>query len=92
MYEVKLIKGPSMIKWINVNSKIMSRIAYNSEVKTMYIDFKDSTVDTPYAGVNKALFKSFCEADNIDEYFETFIKNKCKKVEIDIENTVNIRL
>lgn len=81
-----------MIKWINVESKIMSRIAYNAEVKIMYIDFKDSTIDTPFSGVNKALFESFCKADNIDDYYENFIKHKCEKVEIDTKNRVNIRL
>jgi len=81
-----------MIEWINVDSEIMSRIAYNSEVHTMYIDFKGSIVDTPYAGVKQSLFESFCEAENIDEYYENHIREECEKVELDTENVINVRL
>jgi len=79
-----------MVKWINVNSKKISRIAYNPEVKTMFIDFKGSVVDTPYAGVNQVLFESFTNAEDIDEYYEAFIKKECEVVELDTENVINV--
>ena len=81
-----------MIKWINVNSKIISRIAYNTGVKILYIDFQGSSVDTPYAGVTKEMFEEFSNAENIDEYYEKYIKDSCEKIELDTENVVNCRL
>lgn len=81
-----------MIEWIYINSEKISKVAYNKEIKTMYIDFIDSNVDTPYAGVTEAIFTAFCEAKNTDEFFKIHIKDCFEKIDINTENSINCRL
>jgi len=81
-----------MIEWIRVRSKKISKIAYNSEVKTMYIDFKGSNVDTPFMKVDENVFKMFCNAEDVDEFYRTKIKNSYQEAILNTENTINCRL
>lgn len=81
-----------MVNWITVNSHKISKIAYNAEIETMYIDFKGSKVDTPYTGVTKGMFKLFCNATDIDEFYDTHIKDSFKKIERDTKFSLNCRL
>ena len=81
-----------MIDWVYVNSQKISRIGYNSKILTMYIDFQGSNLDTPYTGVSEALFKSFCNAKDIDLYFDQYIKVVCKKVVLDTDSALNFKI
>ena len=81
-----------MIDWINVNSKKIIRIAYNFEIKMMYINFRGSTIDTPYQGVSEETFAEFSKANDIDDYFNRHIRDVHIKVKIDTENVVGCRL
>lgn len=84
--------GALMIDWINVNSSKIRRIAFNAELKMMYIDFVESTVDIPYQGISEATFKEFSNAKNIDNYYELFIKDKYPCIEFNTENKINCSL
>jgi len=84
--------GTLMIDWINVNSSKIRRIAFNTKLKMMYIDFVESTVDIPYQGVTETTFKEFSKAKNIDNYYELFIKDKYPRVEFNTENKINCPL
>lgn len=81
-----------MTKWIYVNTPKITRIAYNSEIKIMYIDFTGSIVDIPYRGVTEKIFKKFSKAKKIDDYYEAHIKDKFQTVEISTENKINCSL
>jgi len=81
-----------MIEWIKVRSPVISKIAYNSEVKTMFVSYKGSTVDTPYTGVSKDMFIGLSNATDIDEHFDAHIKHHCKEVQIDTENVLSCDL
>ena len=81
-----------MVDWIYVNTSKISRIAYNSEINTMYIDFPDSVVDVPYKGVSEEVFKKFSEAKNIDEYYEKHIKDVFDRIVINTENQIDCKL
>jgi len=81
-----------MTEWIYVNTPKITRIAYNPEIKIMYIDFSGSTEDTPYQGVTEKIFRKFSKAKKIDEYFETHIKDNFKSVQISTENKINCSL
>ena len=81
-----------MVDWIYVNTSKISRIAYNSTIKTMYIDFPDSIVDVPYKGVTEDVFKKFSEAKNVDEFYENNIKDVFERVVINTENQIDCKL
>lgn len=78
-----------MIKWIEVNTPKIKRIAYNSEINIMYIDFSGSTTDTPYQGVAEYAFRKFSKAKKIDDYYEKHIKDNFQSVQISTENKIN---
>ena len=67
-----------MVEWVSVKTSRINRIGYNSEVKTMLIDFQGSEIDTPYINVPMSVFKEFSESDTINKYFKEFIDGKYK--------------
>lgn len=77
-----------MIKWVYINSAKITRIGYNAELETMYIDFNGSSLDTPYKRVSEKLFNDFSTAKNIDGFFDTQIKGFCEEVKLDIRNQI----
>lgn len=81
-----------MVEWINVNESKIKRIAYNPEIKIMYIDFTGSSLDVPYHGITENLFKKFSQAKRVDDYYETHIKNKFEAVQISTENQISCSL
>ena len=81
-----------MIEWIDVNTPKIKRIAYNPEIKIMYIDFSGSAIDTPYQDVTEKTFKKFSKARNIDDYYDTHIKDNFERVQISTENKINCSL
>lgn len=81
-----------MVEWIYVNTPKISRIAYNAEVSTMYIDFPGSTLDIPYKGVTEAVFREFSQAENVDAYYDLHIKDVYPQIERDIENKIDCKL
>lgn len=78
-----------MIEWFYVNTPKINKMAYNAEIKTMYIDFYGSTVDTPFKNVPKNTFLEFSQAYSVDEYYEKHIKTCYEKVKIGTENSIN---
>ena len=81
-----------MIEWIDINSTKIRKIAYNSEIKIMYIDFVCSTIDTQYSGVSEKVFIEFSMADDIDQYYDSHINDVFEKVELNIVNNINLNL
>ena len=67
-----------MVEWIAVKTSRINRIGYNKEVKTMFIDFQGSEIDTPYVDVPENVFKSFSKSDTINKYFKEHIDGKFK--------------
>lgn len=67
-----------MVEWVLVNSSKINRIGYNKIVRTMFIDFQGSEIDTPYVDVPEDVFKSFSKSDSINEYFNEHIDGKFK--------------
>ena len=65
-----------MVEWIDVKTSRINRIGYNKEVKTMFIDFQGSEIDTPYVNVPENVFKSFTNSDTINKYFKKHIEGK----------------
>lgn len=65
-----------MIDWAYTNTSRINRIGYNSKVQVMYIDFKGSKVDIPYINVPRSVYKTFVQANDIDNYFEYNINNQ----------------
>ena len=72
--------------------KKIAKIAYNAELKTMYIAFQGSTVDTPFVGVSKKEFNKFSKAANIDEHFNDKIQGTFEEVTLDTEIVINCNL
>ena len=81
-----------MVEWININTSKISRIAYNSKINTMYIDFPDSTLDVPYKDVAEEVFIEFSQAKNVDEYYENNIKDTFERVVINTKNQIDCKL
>lgn len=77
-----------MIEWISVNTCKITRIGFNQEVKTMYIDFTGSSYDTPYQNVTEEVFKTFSQAHRVDDFYEKKIKGIYEPTKINIENTI----
>ncbi|WP_299872704.1 KTSC domain-containing protein [uncultured Cocleimonas sp.] len=67
-----------MVEWVAVKTSRINRIGYNREVKTMFIDFQGSEIDTPYVNVPESVFKSFSKSDTINKYFNEYIDGKFK--------------
>jgi len=67
-----------MVEWVAVKTSRINRIGYNREVKTMFIDFHGSEIDTPYVNVPENIFNSFSESDTINKYFKEHIDGKFK--------------
>lgn len=67
-----------MVEWVSVKTSRINRIGYNSQVKTMFIDFQGSEIDTPYINVPKNVFKEFSESDSVNKYFKENIDGKFK--------------
>jgi len=81
-----------MIDWVNVNTSKIKRIAFNSELKIMYVDFVESTLDVPFQGITEEVFYAFSTADNIDNYYELFIEGKYPRIETMTENKIHCPL
>ena len=77
-----------MVEWVYVNTSKITRIAYNSDIEIMYVDFSGSTVDVPFKGVSEKVFREFSQAKNIDDFYENHIKNIFKRIEINTENKI----
>ena len=75
-----------MTRWVNVNTFKITRIGYNREVETLFIDFVGSHVDTPYKKVPESLFNRFIESDTADTFYDQNIKDVYESVQIDSEN------
>ena len=67
-----------MVEWVVVDTSRINRIGYNREVKTMFIDFQGSQIDTPYVNVPESVFKTFSNSDTINKYFKEHIDGKFK--------------
>ena len=80
-----------MIEWISVNTCTITRIGYNQEVKTMYIDFAGSSFDTPYQKVPEMVFKKFSKARKTDDFYVNKIKDKYQPTEIDTESSIGCK-
>ena len=65
-----------MVEWVAVKTSRINRIGYNREVKTMFIDFQGSEIDTPYINVPENVFKTFSKSDTINKYFKEHIDGK----------------
>lgn len=77
-----------MIEWVNVNSKIITRIGYNKMIGTLYIDFSGSTSDTPYKDVSEEIFTEFTKSENVDNYYITFIKDTFEPSHLNSESII----
>lgn len=60
------------IKWKNIESSNLESIGYNSELKTMYISFKNNTM-YKYYKVSESLFDSFSKAESKGKYAHKYI-------------------
>ena len=67
-----------MVEWVIVKTSKINRIGYNSQVKTMFIDFQGSEIDTPYVDVPENVFKTFSMSDTINKHFKEHIDGKYK--------------
>ena len=67
-----------MVEWVSVKTSRINRIGYNSKMKTMFIDFQGSEIDTPYINVPKNVFMAFSESDTVNKYFKEYIDGKFK--------------
>lgn len=67
-----------MVEWVSVKTSKINRIGYNSKVKTMFIDFQGSEIDTPYINVPKSVYKEFSGSDTVNKYFKEHIDGKYK--------------
>ncbi len=67
-----------MVEWVIVKNSRINRIGYNRVVKTMFIDFQGSEIDTPYIDVPENVFKIFSKSDTINKYFKEHIDGKFK--------------
>jgi len=81
-----------MIQWVDVESAIISKIAYNTKSETLFVSYKKSSVDTPYSGVTQDMFKKLSKATDKSEYFEMHIKRFCKEIKIDTNNVLSCDL
>ena len=75
-----------MTKWIYVNTSKITRIGYNREMKTMYIDFVGSLVDTPYKNVPESLYSEFVESGSINTFYQDHIEDVYESVNVESEN------
>ena len=78
-----------MVEWVYLNTPKINKVGYNAKIKTMYIDFSGSTVDTPYKNVIENTFQEFSQAKNADAHYENYIKTCCERVDINTENSVS---
>lgn len=81
-----------MIKWISVNTCQITRIGYNQEINTMYIDFIGSSTDTPYQNVTEEMFKTFSQTERVDDFYEANIKGVYEPTKINIQSTIDCEI
>ncbi len=67
-----------MVEWVTVKTSRINRIGYCREVKTMFVDFLGSEIDTPFINVPENIFKSFSKSNTINKYFKEHIDGKFK--------------
>lgn len=77
-----------MTDWIYVNTQKITKIGYNQEIKTLYIDFAGSSFDTPYKNISLETFEEFSRADRVDDYYEESIKNKFQPTLLNTDCTI----
>lgn len=78
-----------MIQWARLSKGTINRIGYNIDVKSLYIDFMGSDVDTVYLDVPESLYPLFIEAKDPDKFFQQFVNGYFKEAKLSLENQVN---
>ena len=79
-----------MIEWALIDTKKINRIGYDSEVQSLYIDFKGSETDTAYIKVPESLFRSLIHARRPDDFFETFVSENYEVANIPVDFRLKI--
>jgi len=64
-------------------------VGYNKEVKSLYVDFIGSDVDTAFLNVPEALYVFFVEAKIPDYFFRSFVEGYFEEAKLKLENNVD---
>lgn len=64
-----------MIEWAIDEKSLIRRIGYDSDIKSMYIDFKNSEVDVPYCNVPEHEYRNFVNAKSKVRYYIKHIRD-----------------
>ncbi len=85
-----------MIEWVIDEDSIIRRIGYDREIKSMYIDFKNSEVDVPFCNVPEEVYIKFVESKSrvrfylryIRDFYDCYLDEKTKVIKSNVSETL----